>query len=200
MNSHLPGESTPRRYPGPIRTMAAMQPRLVAVALLALALVGCDVAASSSPLEPTPGDPGSSAAPVVPGATAVPGGSGAPATGAPATQAPTAPTTAPTAAPRTNPPPPPSGAKVVSLPSNTGPIGSMFLLQLTGFPAGRVSETITNPAGVPKVAFITAGADGATSVTFQTQLTDQPGIGKYTFRFDSGTVSVTTTITVTRAQ
>jgi hypothetical protein len=85
------------------------------------------------------------------------------------------------------------------IPGNSGPLGSTFLLNLSGFPAGgRINETITNPAGVPKAALLTAGADGATSTTFQTTLSDQPGVGRYTFRFDSGTTSVTTTIDITR--
>jgi hypothetical protein len=46
--------------------------------------------------------------------------------------------------------------------------------------------------------FLTAGPDGSASATFQTALTDQPGVGRYTFRFDSGAISVTTAIEVTR--
>jgi hypothetical protein len=76
----------------------------------------------------------------------------------------------------------------------------MWLLSLTGFPAGRVTATITNPAGIPKSQFLTAGADGSASMTFQTTLTDQPGVGKYIFRFDGGGASVTTSIEVTRPQ
>lgn len=86
------------------------------------------------------------------------------------------------------------------LPSSTGPLGSTWLLSLTGFPAGRVTATITNPAGIPKSQFLTAGADGSASMTFQTTLSDQPGIGKYIFRFDGGGASVTTSIEVTRPQ
>jgi hypothetical protein len=37
-------------------------------------------------------------------------------------------------------------------------------------------------------------------VTFQTTLSDQPGVGRYTFRFDGGAASVTTMIEVTRPQ
>jgi hypothetical protein len=94
--------------------------------------------------------------------------------------------------------PPPTGAKVAVLPGNTGPLGSMWLLQLSGFPPGRVTETITDPRGVPKSVYLTAGPDGSASATFQTALTDQPGVGRYTFRFDSGAISVTTAIEVTR--
>jgi hypothetical protein len=86
------------------------------------------------------------------------------------------------------------------LPSNSGPLGSTWLLSLTGFPPGRVTETITNPNGIPKSQFVTAGPDGSASVTFQTALTDQPGVGRYFFRFDGGSSSVTTFIDVTRPQ
>jgi hypothetical protein len=200
MNAHRPSGSTPRWYPGPIRTMAAMQPRLVAIALLAVALVGCDVAAAT-PLNTTPGAPAASAVAGVPGATAPPGtaapGTGAPGTTpAPATTAPAAQTTAPTAPPRTNPPAPPTGAKVTILPASSGKLGSSFLLQLGGWPAGRVTETVTNPSGIPKSAFLTVGQDGTSSATFQTQTSDQ--IGRYIFRFDMGTLQVTTSIDITR--
>ena len=197
VNTHLPSESTPRRYPGPIRTIAAMQPRLVAIALLAAALIGCDVAAST-PLSTTPGGPAASAGvPGVPGGTAAPA-SGAPgSTPAPATTAPAEQTAAPTAPPRTNPPTQrPTGAKVTILPASSGKLGSSFLLQLSGWPAGRVTETMTNPAGIPKSAFLTIGQDGTSSVTFQTQTSDQ--IGRYIFRFDLGTVQVTTSIDITK--
>src|SRR4029077_13448841 len=198
VNAHL-RESTPRWYPARIRTMAAMQPRLVAIALLAVALVGCDVAAST-PGSTTPGDPAASA---VAGGTGAAGATGAPASGAPgttpapATTAPAAQTTAPTAPPRTNPPPPPpTGAKVTILPASSGKLGSSFLLQLSGWPTGRVTETMTNPAGIPRSAFLTVGQDGTSSVTFQTQTSDQ--IGRYIFRFDLGTLQVTTSIDITR--
>jgi hypothetical protein len=71
-------------------------------------------------------------------------------------------------------------------------------LQLSEFPAGRVTATTTDPNGIPKSAFIAIGADGNGSLMFQTQLNDQPGIGRYTFRFDEGTLSLTTHIDVTR--
>ena len=105
-------------------------------------------------------------------------------------------TPAPTTAAKTA--PPAAGAKVAVLPASSGPLGSTWLLTLSGFPPGRVTQTITDPRGVPKSAFVTAGSDGSASVIFQTALTDQPGVGKFTFRFDSGSVSVTTVIEVTR--
>jgi hypothetical protein len=75
----------------------------------------------------------------------------------------------------------------------------MWLLQLTGFPpGGRITETVTDPRGIPKSALVNAGPDGSASMTFQTSMTDQPGVGRYTFRFDSGSTSVTTAIEVTR--
>ncbi|HEV2250897.1 MAG TPA: hypothetical protein VGT60_10380 [Candidatus Limnocylindria bacterium] len=169
-----------------------MHPGLVATAILAMVLIGCDVnAAVGAPAVA----PAASAAPSV----RVTSGTAA---SAAATTAPPAAPEAPTAAATTHPPARPlAGAKVSILPASTGPLGSMWLLQLTGFPAGsRITETITNPAGVPKSAFVNAGADGSASVTFQTAVTDQPGVGRYTFRFDVGTVSVTTTIDVTRPQ
>jgi hypothetical protein len=179
-----------------------MQPRFVALVVLAVALVGCDAGASST-AETTPSvrpsASGSSRA-----GSAVPG-SAAPATSAPAaTTEPPASTVAPTAAPRTNPPPPPppppSVAKVSVLPGNTGTLGSTWLLSISGFAAGRVVATITNPAGIPRSQFLTTGADGSASMTFQTTLSDQPGVGRYIFRFDGGGASVSTSIEVTRPE
>jgi hypothetical protein len=154
-----PGESTPRGTGGHVPTLAVMHPRLVAMAVFAVALVGCDAATATAPIAPT-ADP--AAAP-----------------------------------PRTN--PPATGAKVSILPATFGPLGSGFLLQLNGFGAGtKVTETVTNPLGVPKSALLTMNADGSGSATFQTSLNDQQGVGRYTFRFDAGTISITTFIDVTR--
>jgi hypothetical protein len=175
-----------------------MQPRFVALGLIATILVGCDAGATAT---------GSTTPTVRPAASAsgsVRAGTAAPASVAPApTPEPPAPTPAPTTAPRTNAPPPPppaAAAKVTVLPASSGQLGSTWLLTLSGFPPGRVVETITNPNGIPRSAFLTAGPDGSVSTTFQTTLSDQPGVGRYTFRFDSGPTSITTTIEVTRPQ
>jgi hypothetical protein len=160
------------------------------MAVFAVALVGCDAATATAPIAPT-ADPAASATASVRAVTA------APVSGAPVTPTPGAPTAAPTAPPRTN--PPATGAKVSILPATFGPLGSGFLLQLNGFGAGtKVTETVTNPLGVPKSALLTMNADGSGSATFQTSLNDQQGVGRYTFRFDAGTISVTTFIDVTR--
>jgi hypothetical protein len=37
-------------------------------------------------------------------------------------------------------------------------------------------------------------------MTFQTTLSDQPGVGRYIFRFDGGGASVSTAIEVTRPE
>ena len=169
-----------------------MHHRLVATLLLSLALTGCGAGApSTSKVAPTARPSASAGASVI-------AGTAASLTAAPAPAAVVAPPVAPTAARPTDPPAPrPPVAKVEVLPANSGPVGSPFLLWLTGFPPGRVVETITDPNGMPKSAFVTAGADGSASVTFQRTQSDQPGVGKYTLRFDSGPVSVSTVIEVT---
>jgi outer membrane biosynthesis protein TonB len=223
-----------------------LQPRLVAVGLLALALVGCDVAAATPLDDATPANPTASAlaqatsAPPVATTTPLSGApktTAAPATPAPATPTPvllvipsltppktTAPVTpVPTVAPPPPPPPTPvptvaptpvptpvptvaptpvptvaptpvPGPKVTVLPSTSGTRGSSFTLQLSGWPAGRVTETVTNPAGAVKTATITIGTNGTGSATFSTKSTDPVGV--YTLRFDMGTIHLSTSITV----
>jgi outer membrane biosynthesis protein TonB len=221
-----------------------LQPRLVAVGLLALALVGCDVAAATPLDDATPANPTASALAQAPSAPAVttttaplsgtPKTTAAPATPAPVTPTPvllvlpsptppktTAPVTpVPTVAPPPPPPPTPvptvaptpvptvaptpvptvaptpvPGPKVTVLPSTSGTRGSSFTLQLSGWPAGRVTETVTNPAGaVIKTASITVATNGTASATFSTKTTDPAGV--YTLRFDMGTIHLSTSITV----
>ncbi|HSW94977.1 MAG TPA: hypothetical protein VLI88_02335 [Patescibacteria group bacterium] len=107
------------------------------------------------------------------------------------------PTAPPTPAPTVAPTPAPTPAPKVSvLPSNTGTRGSSFTLNLSAWPAGgRVTETVTNPAGtVIKTATLTVGSTGTASTTFTTKPSDP--VGAYTFRFDLGTIHVSTAITL----
>jgi hypothetical protein len=167
-----------------------MRPALVL--LLTLACAACDVAPPSSADRTT----GPSAAPSA-GPSAKASGTAMAAT--PPVAAPPAAPPQPTTAPAAPPPPPPASvAKVTVLPGPSGPLGSAWLFQLTGFPPGRVNETITDPRGIPKNALLTVGPDGSASATFQTSVNDQPGAGRYQFRFESGSISLTTSIDVTR--
>jgi len=99
-------------------------------------------------------------------------------------------------------PPPPTpvptpvpGPKVTVLPSTSGTRGTTFTLQLTGWPAGRVTETITNPAGaVIRTTSITVATNGTGSGTFSSKGSDP--VGAYTLRFDMGTIHLSTSITL----
>jgi outer membrane biosynthesis protein TonB len=105
-----------------------------------------------------------------------------------------APTVAPTPVPTVAPTPVP-GPKVAVLPSTSGTRGTTFTLQLTGWPAGRVTETVTNPAGaVIRTATITVATNGTGSGTFTTKTSDP--VGAYTVRFDMGSTHLTTSITL----
>ena len=68
-------------------------------------------------------------------------------------------------------------------------------MQLAGFPPGKLTTTITNPNGIPKAQLGQVGGDGTASVMFSTTLVDLTG--RYTFRFDAGSTSVTAAIQVT---
>jgi outer membrane biosynthesis protein TonB len=104
------------------------------------------------------------------------------------------PTVPPTPVPTVAPTPVP-GPKVAVLPSTSGARGTTFTLQLTGWPAGRVTETVTNPAGaVIRTTSITVGTNGTGSGTWSTKGSDP--VGTYTLRFDMGTIHLTTSITL----
>jgi hypothetical protein len=171
--------------------MTAMSFRYVCIALLALALVGCDATASAD-LSPLPGQ----SAP--PGATGATGPAGTPtgatgATGATGTSGATGATGAPTPAPsttpeptaaRTAPPPPPPtpvpAPKILALPAS-GVRGTNFVFQLSGWPrsaAGQdILQTVTTPAGRPVgPAPFTTRPDGSGLTTFNVTQNDPTGL------------------------
>lgn len=163
-----------------------MHRTFVVLAVLGLALVACDVSS-------TPETVASNASPTA--TSAVRSGTLAPTASAPAAVAATAAPATVAPPPATVAPPPVPVARVTVLPASSGKLGSSFLLQLSGFPAGKLTTTITNPNGIPKAQLGQIGADGTASVTFSTTLVDPTG--RYTFRFDAGPTSVTAAIQVT---
>ena len=112
----------------------------------------------------------------------------------PVTPVPTIAPPPPTPAPTVRPTPLPS-PKVTVLPSTSGTRGTTFTLQLSGWPAGRVTETVTNPAGsVIRTTSITVGTNGTGSGTYSTRGSDP--VGAYTLRFDMGAIHLSTSITL----
>jgi hypothetical protein len=171
--------------------MTAMPFRYACIALLALALVGCDAttAADVGPL------PGQSAPAGATGATG-PAGGGTGATGTSgstgasgATGSTGAPTPAATATPepttaRTAPPPPPPtpvpAPKIVAVPSS-GVRGTNFVFQLTGWPRSAngqdILQTVTTPLGRPVgPAPFTTRPDGTGLTTFNVTTGDPTGL------------------------
>src|SRR5437667_1695371 len=160
--------------------------RLWAIATVSVACLACDVSSSSEAPSPSPVAVVRSSAP----SASVPVAASAAPTAAAPPQVPSTVVTNPPA------PAPASGARVSVLPSSTGALGSSFLLQLSGFAPGSFMTTITYPNGIPKSQLGQVGPDGRASVTFSTSTQDVAG--RYTFRFDAGPTSVTTTVQVTR--
>jgi hypothetical protein len=171
--------------------MTVMSFRYVCIALLAVALVGCDAttAADVAPLPgqsapagatgatgPTGGATGATGASGTTGASGATGATGAPTPPASATPEPTAARTAP-------PPPPPTpvpAPKIVALPAS-GVRGTNFVFQLTGWPrsaAGQdILQTVTTPQGRPVgPAPFSTRPDGTGLTTFNVTSNDPTGL------------------------
>jgi pyruvate/2-oxoglutarate dehydrogenase complex dihydrolipoamide acyltransferase (E2) component len=179
--------------------MTVMSFRYVCIALLALALVGCDVGTAVS-LAPAPA-PGQSA----PGAASAPAATAAGATVAPGVTPTPAPidTPQPTVARTAPPAPPPTPApapKIAAVPS-TGVRGTNFVFQLTGFPKSAngldILQTVTTPAGKPVgPAPFTTRPDGTGLTTFSVTSNYPTGLYFIKITAANGSFSAQTTFQV----
>jgi hypothetical protein len=179
--------------------MTVVSYRYAWIALVALALVGCDVG-TASVLAPAAG-PGRSA----PGATSAPAGTAAGATVAPAVTPTAAPidTPQPTVARTAPPPPPPTPApapKIVAVPG-TGVRGTNFVFQLTSFPKSAngldILQTVTTPAGKPVgPAPFSTRPDGTGLTTFNVTSNYPTGLYFIKITAANGSFSAQTTFQV----